>query len=156
MNPTLLFIILFLGVPLIIIALIVLSFVINAYDFQEVLTNGVLTKATIVDKYRRGIRPTRYWMVYEYIDRSGRTHQRKFTVFASECDRLQVGDSIDIEYSAKRPHISCLKETLDQSRAAPDNAASSHRDLSDESHSLLAGELTVQLKQLERLSVPVG
>jgi len=125
MNPTLLFIVLFLGVPIIFLALIVLSFVIHINNFQEVLAYGVVTKATVVEKYQKK------WLTYEYHDRSGRMHRRTFTVSRSEYDRWQVGDSIDIEYSARRPHISCLKELLDRSRAAQQRDMQSNRDLSD-------------------------
>jgi len=132
MNPTLLFIVLFLGVPIIFLALIILSFVNHINNFQEVLAYGVETKATVVEKYLRSGRNTRYWIIcYQYHDTLGRMHRGKFDAFRSESDRFQVGDSIDIEYSARRPHISCFKELLDQSRAAQQRDMQSNRDLSD-------------------------
>jgi len=129
--PTLLFIIIFFLVPLIVTALIVLSFIQTINNFQEVLAYGIQTEATIVDKYHRSGRPTNYWIVYEYLDTSDSIHRGKFTVLPSEYDRLQVGESIDIAYSARRPQISFRKELLDQSRAAQQNIIQSNRDLSD-------------------------
>ncbi len=131
MNPMPLFIIIFLLVPLIVTALIVLSFIQNTNNFQEVLAYGIETEATIVDKYRRSGSPTRYYIVYEYLDTSGSAYRGKFTVLPSEYDRIQVGDRIDIAYSARRPQISFRKELLDQSRAARQDAIQSNRDLSD-------------------------
>jgi len=125
MTPILIFIIILFLFLLIGTALIVLSFVNHINNFQEVLAYGVETKATVVEKYQKK------WLTYEYHDRSGRMHRRTFTVSRSEYDRWQVGDSIDIEYSAKGPHISCFKELLDQSRAAQQRDMQSNRDLSD-------------------------
>ena len=131
MTPILIFIIIFFLLPLIVTALIVLSLIQNINDFQEVLAYGIETEATIVDKYRRSGRPTNYWIVYEYLDTSGSIHRGKFTVLPSEYDHIQVGDRIDIAYSARRPQISFRKELLDQSRAAQQNAIQPNRDLSD-------------------------
>jgi hypothetical protein len=132
MTPMLIFIIILFLFLLIGTALIVLSFVNHINNFQEVLAYGVVTKATVVEKYLWSGRNTRHWIIrYQYHDTSGRMHRGKFDAFRSESDRFQVGDSIDIEYSAKRPHISCFKELLDQSRAAQQRDMQSNRDLSD-------------------------
>jgi len=112
MNAILLFIVLFLCLPLISIGLIIFSYILRIYDFQEVLAHGISTNATIVRKYA--------WnrIVFQYQDTSGHMYRKDIIVPRSEYRRFQVGNSINIEYSAKRPHIVFFKETLDQSRAA--------------------------------------
>jgi len=112
MKAILLLIVLLLCLPLIPIGLIIFSYILRIYDFQEVLAHGISTKASIVRKYARNR------IVFQYQDTFGHMHCKDIIVSRSEYRRFQVGNSINIEYSARRPHIVFFKETLDQSRAA--------------------------------------
>ncbi|MGQ9483017.1 hypothetical protein [Chloroflexus sp.] len=112
MNTEILFIILFCGLPIIVIGIIAFSYIQRISHFQEVLANGIETTAVVVRKYWR------YRVVIEYRDYKGNMYRRDFEVLPSEYHRFTQGEAVSIFYSARRPHIFSLKETIEQARAA--------------------------------------
>jgi hypothetical protein len=129
MNAELLriiFILVFCLLPLITIGLIAFSFVQHINHFREVMVNGIPTTATVVRKYARNR------IVFEYRDITGRLHRNDRIVFRSEYHRFQPGDSIDVVYSAQRPHIVFFKEVIDQSRAVQQAGEQSNLDSSEQ------------------------
>jgi len=118
-SGELLFVALFCVVPVIIFGLIAYGLIQRMYHFQEVLADGVETEAVVVRKYERS--PSFGWrkrVAFEYRDASGTVHRKDEAVFSSKYDRLQVGDTIKVLYSAKRPYVYAFKEAVEQSRAA--------------------------------------
>lgn len=112
LNTEILFIILFCGLPIIVVGIIAFSYIQRISHFQEVLANGVETTAVVARKYGR------YRVVIEYRDYEGNMYRRDLKVFASEYRRFTQGEAIGIFYSARRPHIFFFKETIEQARAA--------------------------------------
>ncbi len=116
MNVELLLLIVVCILPLLTIGLIVFSFVQRINHFREVVTNGIPTTATVVRKY------TRNRLVFEYRDTTGRLHRKDRTVLRSEYHRFQPGDSVEVVYSAQRPHIVVFKEVVDAARQASEQS----------------------------------
>ncbi|MFQ3580439.1 MAG: DUF3592 domain-containing protein [Chloracidobacterium sp.] len=112
MASILLSVFLFCGLLVVAVGLIVFRFIQLTHHFQEILANGVETDALVVRKYGK------YRLAYEYRDVTGKIHRMDKRVFYSEYDRTQVGQTLKIIYSAKRPHIHTTKEAVEQSRAA--------------------------------------
>jgi len=118
-SGELLFVALFCVVPVIIFGLLAYGLIQRMYHFQEVLADGVETEAVVIRKYKRSPRfDFRRRIVFEYRDASGTVHRKDEAVFSSKYDRLQVGDTIKVLYSAKRPYVYAFKEAVEQSRAA--------------------------------------
>ncbi|WP_322821222.1 hypothetical protein [Chloroflexus sp.] len=121
MNTEILFIVLFCGLPIIVVGIIAFSYVQHISHFQEVLANGVETTAVVVRKYGRNR------VVIEYRDYQGKMYRQDLKVLPSEYRRFSQGEAIGVFYSARRPHIFSFKETVEQSRAA----AQSRRESSE-------------------------
>jgi hypothetical protein len=67
---------------------------------QALVSNGVQTEATIINKFTRS-RPKsgkRRYIEYQFEDRSGARHSRKQMVTAQEFLDQQVGDRISVIY----------------------------------------------------------
>jgi hypothetical protein len=129
MNAELLLIIFILVcclLPLVTTGLIAFRFVQHINHLREVMVNGIPTTATVVRKYARNR------IVFEYRDITGRLHRNDRIVFRSEYHRFQPGDSIDVVYSAQRPHIVFFKEVIDQSRAVQQAGEQSNLDSSEQ------------------------
>ncbi|MEN9215895.1 MAG: DUF3592 domain-containing protein [Gloeomargarita sp. HHBFW_bins_162] len=110
------FIILVIFAPLIIIGLIIANYVRLIRNFWQVLADGIETNGVIVRKVRSGRRY--YRVTYEYHDQNGQTHRNGLDVFRSEHHNYQVGDTIQIVYSASKPHLSSTKAIVDQALQA--------------------------------------
>ncbi|MCS7030200.1 MAG: DUF3592 domain-containing protein [Gloeomargarita sp. SKYG116] len=103
--------------PFVIIGAIIANYIRIICNFGQVLADGVETEAVIVYKSQRR-RRSFHRVIYEYQDPTGRVRRNGFDLFRSEYDKYQVGDRIQVVYSASQPHISFTKETVDQARQA--------------------------------------
>ncbi len=112
--------------PLVTTGLFVFRFVQSINHFREVMVNGIPTTANVVRKYARNR------IVFEYRDITGRLHRKDCIVSRSEYHRFHPGDSLDVVYSAQRPHIVFFKELIDQSRAAQQAGEQSNLDSSEQ------------------------
>ncbi|WP_028457284.1 hypothetical protein [Chloroflexus sp. Y-396-1] len=115
--------------PLVTTGLIAFRFVQHINHLREVMVNGIPTTAKVVRKYTRNRRNR---IVFEYRDITGRLHRKDRIVFRSEYHRFHPGDSLDVVYSAQRPHIVFFKEVIDQSRAAQQAGEQSNLDSSEQ------------------------
>ncbi len=91
----------------------------RGFEMKELVEQGVETQGTIISK--RSVSASRassrrQKLAYRYTDRQGSSHEHTSIVTYDAYDQYEVGQPIEIVYSAKRPGVSAAKYMVDLAR----------------------------------------
>lgn len=83
-------------------------------QMKQLLQDGVVSSAVIINKTRFNTNPGRRFFVrYEYRDAQGASYSRRSLVTRDFYNQLNEGDRVEVVYSASRPSIAALRADIE-------------------------------------------